>query len=167
MAFYEAAFNLNQSFNMDNKELTPYILKRLNDADDQNDIIYDTCEKSGLAWPEAEALVRGIQEEHSDDITIHQAPLLTAIAFVTFVCGLALLAYGIYPFVFAAISLIQHGNIESLLHLQEFFYVVNLMVRTGINPFIAIFLGAAMVLGSQLGMQDVWASLLSRLKINR
>jgi hypothetical protein len=122
---------------------------------------------SDLTWPEAEALVRSIQEEHSDDITLHQAPLLTAIAFVTFFCGLAILAYGIYPFVLAAIALIQHGNIESLLRSQDFFFVVNFMVRTGINPFIAIFFGTAMVLGSQLGMRDVWVSILSRWKISR
>lgn len=152
---------------MDKKELIPYILKHLNDADDPNDIIFDICEKSGLAWPEAEALVRGIQEEHADDINVHQAPLLTAIAFVTFVGGLAVLAYGIYPIVLAAITLLQQGNIQSLLRSQEFSFVMNFMVRTGINPFIAIFFGTAMVLGSLLGMQDMWVSLLSRLKISR
>ncbi len=160
-------FSSNGSFTMDKKEFIPDILKRLSDADDPNDIIFDLCEKSGLSWPEAEALVRGIQEEHGDDIAVHQSPLLTAIAFATFVCGLAVLAYGIYPIVLAVITLIQQGNFQSLLRSQEFSFFVNFMVRTGINPFIAIFFGAAMILGSLLGMQDVWVSLLSRLKIGR
>ena len=150
---------------MDDKELIPYILKHLGDAEDPKDVIFAVCEKSNLAWPEAEALVRKVQEEHSEDITLHQAPILTAIALWTFFGGLAALAYGIYPFVVAAVGLVQQGKFIALLTSQETQLLINIMLRTGINPFIAIFVGAAMILGSQLGMRDVWVAILSRLKI--
>lgn len=149
---------------MDDTELSSYILKHLSDADDPNDIISSICEKSGLSWSEAEALVRDIQEQHSDDITLRQAPLLTAIALVTFIGGLALLAYGLYPLITFVKILIQQGKMDSLLRSQEFYFIVDLMARTGFGPFAAIFIGTAMVVGSQIGMRDVWASLLARLQ---
>jgi|GEM_PF-5149603 len=61
---------------MDMPDLTNYIVVRLSDAFvvTPNDIIMEICEKTGLSWPEAEALVKQVQAEHEQDVTNRYAP---------------------------------------------------------------------------------------------
>ncbi len=152
---------------MDNTEIKHYILDNLNNTRAPDDIILDLCQKYGLAWQEAEALVLQLQEENRDNITLRQAPLLTAIALVTFIAGLVVLVIGIYPIVLLLITLIQHSNIHRIFNSWQFYLAVDIMVHAGLHPFVAVPLGIAMILGSLIGMQDVWAALLPRLKIGR
>ncbi len=146
-------------------EIKRVVLEELNNARDPNDIILEACEKYGLAWPEAEALVRQVQEENRDTITLRHAPLLTALALASFFGGMVVLAIGFYPIVVVAATILRNGNFESLLHSGELFYALSVMVHTGLTPFAAIPLGGAMVLGSLIGMRDVWSAILIKLKI--
>ncbi len=148
---------------MTDAKITQEIIEQLADVRDPNDIILGLCEKHGMSWPEAEALVRQVQTEKQDAITLRQAPLFTAIALVTFIAGWAILALGLYPIVLVAIALLQTGGTASLLTSWEFYSVLNVTARTGLHPFVAIPLGLTMVLGSLIGMRDVWAALLPEL----
>jgi hypothetical protein len=81
---------------MDAPDLTNYIVDRLSEAVTPNDIIIEICNKGGLSWPEAEALVKQVQAEHEQEVTKRKFPLLSLVAFSIFVGGVGLLAYSIY-----------------------------------------------------------------------
>jgi hypothetical protein len=152
---------------MENIEITRDILERLTEGHQLDDITLGICERYNLSWPEAEALVLRVKDENQDQVTLRQAPLLTAVALVTFLAGLALMAIGLYPILLVGITLLQRGDINTILNSSEIFFSVNAMVRTGLTPLTAILLGLALVLGSLLGMRDVWAALLPKLRIDR
>ncbi len=148
---------------MTDANITKEIIEQLTEIRDPNDIILDICVRYRMSWPEAEALVRQVQTENQDTVTLRNAPLLTVVALVTFISGLVLLAIGLYTLALLAAAVIvarEGGNIFSS---WEFYFSVNTMVRTGLQPLAGIPIGFAMMLGSLLGMRDVWAVLLPRL----
>ncbi len=150
---------------MNNNEIKKTILNELAEAHEPDDIIFEVCEKYGLSWKNAEALVRQVHEDDWDSITLRQAPLLTALAIAIFIPGLALLAYGMYQILGVGSALLRIENLKNTPLLDRFYLPGILMIQISLDPFTAILIGMVLIFGSVIGMRDVWAAILSKLKI--
>ncbi len=149
---------------MNKEEQTAYIIHRLSDGDAPKDLIFYLCEKENLSWPQAEALVKRVQEEKEGDIARKQFPLLIALALGIFLIGLGLIGYSVYE-TLSQISLaavdpraeLIEQNMDSI---QRLYYFASFAVNEGPGTIATFFLGIAMVIGSLLGMRDTWAKIL-------
>ena len=102
-----------------NEELTALIIKELGRHHDRDNIIMAVCEKGGLSWPQAEQLIRQVEEEHKRTITRRQSPMLIAISAVTVITGMVLLGYGLLFFVeFFQTDLLQRAFLLRNGHLK-------------------------------------------------
>jgi hypothetical protein len=141
--------------NMDNQELTQFILENLVKAKDPNDLILYICDKEGMSWPQAQALVEKVRSENASNITRKQAPLLTAIALITFTGGLGIIGYeGLTLFRIMG-DYSQPG--------QDPLSLIDLVIsaaRSTPTLLGVLGLGLVMVLGSLIGMSDVWEAIL-------
>ena len=54
---------------------------------DQNEIIREVCERSGMSWPEAEKFVLRVTQQNRRNIVKRQAPLLIGISIAVLVSG--------------------------------------------------------------------------------
>ena len=86
-----------------------------------------------------------------------QFPLLFTVAVTTYVTGIGLMVYSLY-------SLIKKVEIHRVMGFPapDVLNGIRLLLDFGIGPAILFVTGLAMVLGSLIGMQDVWKSLLAR-----
>jgi hypothetical protein len=161
---------------MDENEITDAIIRDLGKFEDPEDLILELCQKTGRPWPEVEALVRRVQDEHQGEIAARGFPMLFVLAIGIFAAGLALV-------VFAGVSLLN-GGLDRLTGargqvdfdralmrsfqegLAPFGELAVEMLKTfyvlGVNPFSLGFLGLAMMLGSLFGMRDTWTAILAR-----
>jgi hypothetical protein len=73
------------------ENITAYILARLSGAAPEDDIISSVCQRTGLDWENAQALVAQVKNEHMEDIETRQIPLTGLIAFVFFFLGVILI----------------------------------------------------------------------------
>jgi hypothetical protein len=141
---------------MDTEALTAHIIHRLADAVPPGDIVLEICNKTGLSWPEVEMLVKQVQTEHEKDITKKQSPLLTMLAFGIFAGGVGLLAYAVYT-----IYLVTGAYTGAALNPWNLPNVFNFIFNYASYTLYAILFGVAMILGSLLGMREVWAAILN------
>lgn len=72
------------------QQITSYILKKLEGAADEDDLIYSVCYKTGLNWKDAKALVEQVKDEHAVEIEDSQIPLKSLMSFVFYAVGLVL-----------------------------------------------------------------------------
>ena len=142
---------------MDTPDITNYIVYRLSDAVPPNDIIMDICDKTGISWPEAEELVEQVQFEHEQDVTKRQFPLLTLVALSIFVGGVGLLAYSTYM-----LFLTTSTYANTALNPWDLPDTLNLIFNYAAFTLSLILFAIAMILGSLLGMRQVWATILNR-----
>jgi hypothetical protein len=161
---------------MDKEELTTYIIKRLGEGDAVNEVIRAVCEKTNLHWSDARRLVFSVQQDGEAVITRKQFPLLTGLALLTFLGGLALAGFGIYSIVSAFFQNQEYpGDITSYLWPAiakgddpltaiepAILPYLRLILVFLINPFSAILFGGIMVYASLAGMKAVWSALLNR-----
>ncbi len=140
---------------MEQADLHAFILDCLSGAVNPDDIVMEICEQHSLTWPEAEALVQQIQSEHGNAITRRQSPLLVIIALGLFLGGLALIGFSAYSLA----ALVQSYSQADLFYtdmpgalLLIFEYGYGLLGMMGV--------GAAIVLGSLVGMRRVWTAIL-------
>jgi|WetSurMetagenome_2_1015567.scaffolds.fasta_scaffold167657_2 hypothetical protein len=150
---------------MDKLEITAYIIDQLGRSVKLDDLLYDVCQKANTTWPEAEQLVRQIQSENHRLIVRKQFPLQFILALAIFIGGLIFLAYGTFLIV-TQIGLVNeyvgsvvNGNpeIDAIQKISVTFLAV---YHLGFTPLASEFLGAALVLGSLIGMREVWAEIL-------
>jgi hypothetical protein len=139
----------------DNQELTKYIVDRLSESADQNDLILELCNRTGMDWPQAQALLEKVRAENSATIFHRRLPMLVAIAILTFIGGLGILISQI--FIFASIIGEFNGPGNKGLYIVDLVYF---LIRYAPAVPILIPLGLAMVIGSLIGMRDVWAGIL-------
>jgi len=96
-----------------------------------------------------------LQQENKARIARGQSPILALIALSTYLGGLGIIGYEIY-YLASAVSLLQKTGV-SLLDTPNLasFLTEYLVVFFELTP-----LGLAMMLGSLIGMRDVWRALL-------
>ncbi len=144
---------------MNEDELTAYIVHHLTEGDDPKDLVFDLCEKTNLSWPKVEALVKQIQEEQQGTIARKQLPLMFALALVIFLAGLGLVGYSLYTFT----SPLLQGLTGSPAAVANYsLYIVNVIIDSHGTVVYALVIGTGMILGSLIGMKDVWANVLTR-----
>ena len=140
---------------METPDLTNYIVDRLSDAVTPDDIIMDICDKTGISWPEAEALVEQVQSEHEQDVTKRQFPLLTLVALSIFVGGVGLLTYSVYM-----LFLTTSTYTSTTLNPWDLPDTLNFIFNYAAFTLSLILFAIAMILGSLLGMRQIWATIL-------
>jgi hypothetical protein len=82
------------------KDINSYILTRLGRAASEDDVIYSICQKAGLDWEHAQALVEQVKNEHLDEIDTGQMPLKGALSSVFYASRCALLGWFQLPSIF-------------------------------------------------------------------
>lgn len=140
---------------MNEPELDRFIVKRLSEGQDFNDLVLDICNQTGMKWPEAQALVNRIHIGHRGEIAKKQSPLLVAIALTMFIGGIGILGYELFIVMTLVVNYMQIGK-DPLILLDLASYFPNYVILFLEGTPIAI----AMILGSLLGMSQVWSSIL-------
>lgn len=143
---------------MDDATLDKWIVDRLAKSANTNDLIMEICQCRHLSWSEAEALILRVQLEQEHAISERQFPLLFVLALFIFLGGLAMVVY--YTFVLVPIL---NTLISTLPGGMAAFSFARFLVEIGIGPISGIFFGAAMILGSILGMRRAWEPMLDHI----
>jgi hypothetical protein len=144
-----------------NHQLEGEIVKKLKGGEDRNDLILLVCEREGINWREAEALVEDIASTHHHSITLAQSPLLVGLALFTFLGGAALMGYAGYEMFSVLRSLAQADPTDLGTITGSATYLYFYGAQAG-----GMFLiGVAMIAGSLKGMRSVWESILVKLGI--
>lgn len=140
---------------MENQDLTQYIIDNLSKSQDQNDLILEICNRTGMNWPNAQALVEKVRSDNSGTIARRQAPFLTSIALILFVAGAGMMVYEGFTLAETIGLFLRNGNDPlSLMGLLVFVF------SSAPGTIGILILGLAMVLGSLIGMSEVWRGLL-------
>ena len=142
---------------MKNSDAHDFVVKELASAKTADQVIYGLCERYGLDWGEAEALVREARLEHGHEITQRQAPWLVAIGLVTFVGGAVTTLYSGYRLLGITLALL---NEQGLAWAGIAVYGVQNVAGLAFG----LVTGIAMVAGSLIGMKDMWVALLESLE---
>jgi len=151
---------------MNEEEQAAYIVHHLTEGDDPKDLILDICQKTNLSWPEAEALVKQVQEEKQAVIARKQLPLLFTLALGIFIVGLGLIGYSVYT-IYSQVSIARlSGDVQALEQnidaMQRVYSFFRFALESGGRTLFILILGIAMVFGSLLGMRDTWTVILNR-----
>lgn len=118
------------------REHADFVVAQLVKGVGANEVIYALCQRSGLSWPEAEALVQRLADERKGEVVGRQKPLLLALG-IFFVLSGAGVAY-LSAFYLASLS----GNPTA--YLTRAPYVV--------RGLILLFAGLAMMAGGGWGI---------------
>ncbi len=139
------------------------IARRLTVTADRNQVVEEICMLCNLTWSQAEELVEHALAYYQADITRLQTPILALLALVLFVGGAALSAWQLLGItaVLSAISNPRAGEFWDVYHLSLGFFGV---VTNFWGMLAAFVTGLAMMLGSYIGMKDVWLAWLDALE---
>lgn len=72
-------------------DITTHIVRRLSRAASEDDIIYTVCQKTGMGWHDAQALVAQVQNEHREEIDARQTPIKGLLTWVFIALGMMLI----------------------------------------------------------------------------
>jgi len=148
---------------LDDPHLLHSIVRRLAVTADRNQVVEEICLLHNLAWSQAEELVEHALAYHRADITRLQTPILAPLALALFVGGAALSAWQLLGMtvVLSALSNPRAGNFWDVYNLSFGFFDA----LTSFWGMLAAFVtGLAMMLGSYIGMKDVWLAWLDALE---
>ncbi len=81
---------------MDRTKLKDFIIDRTTRGVGRDDILFAICEKHGLSWPQAEALVDEILLESTREVTLRRNVVYGGIALFTFLAGILLAVESVY-----------------------------------------------------------------------
>ena len=142
-------------------ELEREIVRKLKSGEDKDDLILLVCERAGINWNEAEALVNDIESTHQHSITLAQSPLLVGLALGTFLSGVVLMGYAGYEAYSVLRSLAQADptDLGTITGSATYLYFY------GAEMGGLLLLGIAMIVGSLKGMRSVWEAILAKLGI--
>ncbi|GAB4501209.1 MAG: hypothetical protein Fur0035_07500 [Anaerolineales bacterium] len=140
---------------MNAAETEAWIVEQLSKGAPQDDIVLRLTQHSGLYWPDAETLVREVADRNAEKIERRQAPLMVTLALLLFVGGIGVILLGLSPFwlVFTGERAMPLNGVTLLM----------MLFQSGPESFWLMMTGAAMVIGSLVGMRRVWSSFLNDL----
>jgi hypothetical protein len=72
------------------ESITAYILIRLSRVSSEDEIIYSVCQKTGLGWEDAQALVEQVRNDNQISIETSQLPLKSILSLISFALGIIL-----------------------------------------------------------------------------
>lgn len=128
------------------------IIKRLANHDRLSDITQEICEETGLHWSAAEALVREVAIMEEKTVRRKRSPALVGLSLAIFLGGLGLIVLTI--FTISNVVIFYRATQPELLS------TINILLLIMNEAPFALWvgsLGLAMVIGSWLGLRDVWA----------
>lgn len=131
--------------------LRQMVIHRLANHKRASDIAQEVCEKTGLGWSEAEAFVREVAVMEEKNIRRRRSPALFGLGVVIFLGGLGLVALTVS----SIFNVLTHYRATQ----PEIWGTVGillLIVNQAPQAFWLGALGLAMVMGSLIGMRDVW-----------
>lgn len=145
---------------MDEQELSNFVIKQLGKSKHLDDLIPEVCQKTGWIWSQAAEFVQRVQEEHGTEIAKKQLPLLFILALGIFLGGLGLVAYSILTSIeiWNGLSGLGNGKAPD----TGTYISLQMLIQSGGLPIISFVTGIAMMLGSLIGMRDVWSNILNR-----
>ena len=120
--------------------LAEHVVRELAREVPRQDLIYELCQRTGMSWPEAEALVQRVEADRGQEIRGRQRPLLMVVAVITLIGG-------VYLF---------FTNVTYLIQVLQDPLAIVLSAPYIWGRVVLVVTGAAMVVGSLLGL---WQSL--------
>jgi hypothetical protein len=132
-------------------ELKEWIVEQLSHGRNPDDLVPVICETTGKPWKEAASLVADIQLYNEDEITRKQSPLLIVMAFSSFLGGMIMLGYVAY----ATVGLLTWQQAGSPPADAPSFASDTPRMFLKYLP-----VGLTMIVGSLLGMRQVWSAFL-------
>ena len=138
-------------------EVEQQVLQRLAETANRNKVIEETCLAYGWHWQTAEELVDHLIQAHRLELARRQSPALLLAAFGVFSGGVVLVAWnllGVLNYFWPYLD----PNIPDELGLYLFYSDLfqNLLFYPQALPLFIT--GLAMIVGSTLGLKEVWAS---------
>lgn len=146
----------------DDPHLLHSIARRLAFTADRNQVVEEICLLQNLSWSQAEELVEHALAYHDADIARMQTPILIPLALALFVGGAALAAWQLLGMtaVLSALASPPAGDFWDVYNLSFGLFDV----LTNFWGMLAAFAtGLAMMLGSYIGMKEVWGAWLDAL----
>jgi hypothetical protein len=140
---------------MNDDELAAYFIHHLSEYDNPNDLILEICENTGRSWNDVKAVLESVQSEHEREITLRQSPMLAITAVGICLGGLGVALYSVYILI-GTLQAYSGMNISPL----EISDALQALASGGYIGISGLLFGAAMVLGSTIGMRKVWAAIL-------
>jgi hypothetical protein len=136
---------------VDEEQLRQYIIHRLAEGVDHRDIILEVCQRRGLAWPQAEALVTEIDATATGDVARRRFPLFAFLALGIILAGVALIV-NFFQVLLAPVGVARPG--PGLRGLTEAGGLIGWLLLN--LEFVGqIILGVAMVIGGAVGLHRV------------
>jgi hypothetical protein len=140
---------------MKDEELSTYFIHHLSEYDNPNDLVLEVCEKTGRPWADVQAILERVRSEHEREITLRQSPVLALAAIGICLGGLAVATYSIFILI-ETLRTYSGMNVSPL----EITDALQALASAGYIGIGGLLFGAAMVLGSAIGMRKVWAAIL-------
>ncbi|MBN1305416.1 MAG: hypothetical protein JXA13_13340 [Anaerolineales bacterium] len=139
---------------MNEESIKAHIFKRLSRNHNPDDIIFELCDRANMSWPEAKKLVHMVQHEQGNAITRRQSPLLIMIGLVVFAGGAYLLVAsgGLIFELVSQFNITESDPIQNLGPLAYLAYYAPYAIPKAVT-------GLAMIIGSMVGMKDVWVAI--------
>jgi hypothetical protein len=132
-------------------KLRQLVIRRLANHRRTSDVAQEICEKTGLAWGEAEAFVREVAAMEEKTIRRRRSPALFGLGAAIFLGGLGLVTITIST----VVNVITYYRATQ----PEIWGTVNILLFVANQAPLAFWVGAlglAMIMGSLIGMRDVW-----------
>lgn len=144
----------------DTTEIEGKILERLRNTDEPDAIITALCENYNLDWSDASLIVKRIQRKNQTQIVLAQSPILTLIALVIFLVGVAMCIQAIFGVIvtYKAFNPSPDTSGEFINLIGYLIYLISYAPAL----FAFFIMGIAMIIGSLKGMQDVWTALFQK-----
>jgi hypothetical protein len=131
--------------------LRQLVIRRLANHVRASDVTQEICEKTGLGWGEAEAFVREVAVMEEKTIRRRRSPALFGLGAAIFLGGLGLLAITVST----VVNTITYYRTTQ----TEIWGAVNVLLFIVNQSPMVLWLGAlgmAMIMGSLIGMRDMW-----------
>lgn len=77
-----------KSISMNERERAAWVIRRLGNNADRDDVIFELCQSEGLSWPQAEAFVEWAEEAHAAQIHRRKSPWLLVLSLGALILGL-------------------------------------------------------------------------------
>jgi len=148
---------------LDDPRLLRSISHRLAETADRNQVIEEICMLRNLDWGSAAELVDRAASFHETDITRRQTPILALVALSLFIGGVALAAWQLLGLV-AVLSALANPLAATFWDIYNLSFGFFDLLANFWGMLGAFVTGLAMVLGSYLGMKQVWVAWLESLE---
>lgn len=124
-----------------------FIIRQLGQHANRDDLILEVCQRMGIGWPDAAAMVDAVEVEYSREVARRRGPLLLVLGGGVLLAGLLLSGVALYFFAFEA----TFEGSRLLLDLENSY---------GMG--VALIMGVGMTAGSVVGLVRVIGAMVEK-----